>query len=141
MKVKYMTRGALVGAAILPAYWLASMPTVNEAFIAPAALGIVLLGLVGAIAGYCWSNVAGLFDFSLPTGFLARSNVASEASTSGHSDVGGFDWDEHRSADPFRPRRQVDEDLKERFIVSGDWRDEFSSPSSREEDDRHSGLR
>lgn len=138
MQVKYLTRGALIGAAILPAYWLASMPTVNENFIAPAVLGIVLLGLGGAIVGYCWNNVAGLFDFSLPAGFLTRSNVASEATTSGHGDVGAFDWKEPRPADPFLPRRRADDDLKERFIVSGDWRDEYSSPSSREEDDRRS---
>jgi hypothetical protein len=138
--MKHITRGALIGAAMLPAYWLARMPTVNENFIAPAVLGIALLGLGGAIAGYCWSNVAGLFDFSLPASFLTRTSVASDTHTPNRGDAGDIGLDYPLPAAPFERRRWDDYELKERFIVSGDWRDEYSSPSSREEDDRRSGL-
>lgn len=71
MRSHHLIRGALIGIAILPAYWLVTLHTIAPDSLALATLWVFLMGMVGAAAGYCWSNVAGFFNYSLPAGFLS----------------------------------------------------------------------
>lgn len=136
----YMLRGSLMGFVLLPAYFAStlSLPSANQVF--PALAGMAILTISGAVVGYSFGNLAGFFDFSKPDGFLINPVTAPALSSAKHDELRGFDWDRPQQADHLDPRRWDDNELKMRCIVSGDWRDEYSTPSSREEDARRNGF-
>lgn len=126
--------------ALLPAYWLVTLHAIAADSLAPAAMGVFIMGMVGAAAGYCWSNVAGLFDYSLPAVFhspgTGRGNGSGSFSAQGLLDedsmappqgVNLADLED----DEFFPSKKLD---KQRFNFSYDWRDEYSSPASCDKD-------
>lgn len=140
MRAHHLIRGTLIGMAILPAYWLATLHAIAADSLAPAALGVLIMGMVGAAAGYCWENVAWLFDFSLPTGFLPPGNSRGQRSGSlsdpvlDDLDCVGSLRDENRDCLKDDDHSYSNKQDKLRMNFSFDWRDEYSSPASRDKD-------
>lgn len=131
-----MLRGALVGFFVLPGYWLLSAPSLSPDVLFPAAAGAILLAALGVVGGYCWGNVEGYFDYSLPSRLTRPAGDSRPSGAPVQGDIAdnfAF-WPQPPSTSDTSSFR-FDEDLKERMIISGDWRDEYSTPASRRDDD------
>ncbi len=135
----FILRGVLVGLALLPAYFAItfSIPTFNQ--VAPVLFGMVILACLGAAAGYIVSNLVGSFDFAIPAGFL-HQREATPGPSPMQQEFTDMDWDDRMQDSPVKHRSWDYDERVVRHIFSGDWRDEYSSSSSRDEDARRDGY-